>query len=72
LNSLERVRAGLQEGHLKLSLVGIDELGPSVPIVLPVQEAAVPPEFAAAAHAAGFSGKPDQTLLLSSDPSRIA
>jgi leucyl aminopeptidase len=72
LNSLERVRAGLQEGHLKLSLVGIDELGPSVPIVLPVQEAAVPPEFAAAAHAAGFSGKPDQTLLLSSDPSRGA
>jgi leucyl aminopeptidase len=68
LTSVDRVRPGLLEWRLKLSLVGIDDLGPSVPRVLPVKEAAVPAAFAAAARAAGFTGKPDQTLLLPADP----
>jgi leucyl aminopeptidase len=54
--------------QLKLSLIGIDDLGPSVPLVLPVRGGAIPSALAAAAHAAGFTGKPEETCLLPGDP----
>ncbi len=68
LNSAEKARRGLPELQLKLSLVGITDLGPSVPLVLPVKEGAVPDALAAAARVAGFTGRPDETLLLPGDP----
>jgi leucyl aminopeptidase len=54
--------------QLKLSLVGISHLGPSVPLVLPITDGAIPAAFAAAAHGAGFTAMPDETLLLPGDP----
>jgi leucyl aminopeptidase len=68
LNSAQRGRPGLAASHLKLRLVGAADLGPSVPLVLPVTDEAVPEPFAAAARAAGFTAKPGQTLLLPGDP----
>jgi leucyl aminopeptidase len=50
--------------QLTLDLIGIDALCPSVPLVLPVRDGAVPAPFGAAARAAGFTGAPDQSLLL--------
>jgi leucyl aminopeptidase len=68
-NSIERGRRGIPELQLKLSLVGITDLGPSVPIVLPVREGTISGALATAAHSAGFTAKPDETLLLPGDPS---
>ncbi len=49
---------------LTLSLVGIADLGPSVPLVMPVRDGAIPDAFSAVARAAGFKGKPGETLLV--------
>jgi leucyl aminopeptidase len=68
LNSVERAPRGLPDLQLKLSLVGIADIGAAVPLVLPVRDGAIPDALAAAAHVAGFTGKPDETLLLPGDP----
>ena len=54
---------------MKLSLAGIADLCPSVPLVLPLKDGGVPAAFAAAARAAGFTGKVGETLLLPGEPS---
>ena len=58
----------MPELQLRLSQVGIADLGPSVPLVLPVRNGAIPRAFAAVAQVAGFTAKPDETLLLPGDP----
>jgi hypothetical protein len=58
LNSVERAPRGLPDLQLKLSLVGIADIGAAVPLVLPVRDGAIPDALAAAAHVAGFTGKP--------------
>ena len=68
MNSVERARRGIAELQPKLSLVGIDDLGPSVPLVLPIRDGAVPAALATVARIAGFIGKPDETVLLPVDP----
>ena len=52
--------------HLKLCLIGLADVGPSVPLVLPLQNGAIPESMAAAAGIAGFTAGPDETLLLPS------
>jgi leucyl aminopeptidase len=68
LDSVERVRRGLPQLQLQLRLVGIAELGPSVPLVLPIRDGVIPDGFAAAAQVAGFTARPNETLLLPGDP----
>jgi leucyl aminopeptidase len=50
---------------LTLDLIGIEDLAPSVPLVLPVKAGAVPAPFATVAEVAGFTARPGQSLLLS-------
>ncbi len=68
MNRFEKSRRGMAELQLKLSLVGIDDLGPAVPLVLPIRDGAVPAAMAPAARVSGFVGKPDETVLLPGDP----
>ena len=68
LKSAERGRLGIPELQLKLSLVAIGDLGPSVPLVLPVRDRTIPDALVAVARVAGFTGKMDETLLLPGDP----
>jgi leucyl aminopeptidase len=49
---------------LTLSLIGIGDLGPSVPLVMPVRDGAIPDAFSAVARAAGFKAKPSEALLV--------
>jgi leucyl aminopeptidase len=52
---------------LTLALIGIDGLGPRVPLVLPLVDGAIPPAFTAAAQVAGFRARRDETLLIPGD-----
>jgi leucyl aminopeptidase len=68
IDSDDRNRRATPDLQLKLSLVGIGDLGPSVPLVLPVRRRAIPEALAAVAHLAGFTAKPHETLLVPGDP----
>jgi leucyl aminopeptidase len=57
----------MPQSHLTLSLVGIADVCAIVPLVLPVKPGTIPDALAAAAHVAGFTAKPDETLLLPGD-----
>jgi leucyl aminopeptidase len=58
----------MPEPQLKLSLVGITDIGALVPLVLPIRDRAIPDALAAVARVAGFTARPDETLLLPGDP----
>ncbi len=47
-----------------LTLIGGRDLQPQIPLVLPLAEGAIPPDFAAAAGAARFTAAKGKTLLL--------
>ncbi len=68
MHSVERARPGLSELHLNLSLVGVGDLKPCAPLVVPVTEGAIPDALLAAARIAGFTGKPDEAVLLPGNP----
>jgi leucyl aminopeptidase len=53
--------------QLKLDLVGIEELCDSTPLVLPLADRVIPDVFAAVAATAGFTARPDETLLIPGD-----
>jgi leucyl aminopeptidase len=68
LDSVENARRGLPQLKLKLALIGIGDLGASVPLVLPIGEGAIPEAFVAPARIGGFRAGPGEALLLPGDP----
>jgi leucyl aminopeptidase len=51
--------------QLKLDLVGIEDLCPSVPLVMPVKNGVIPAPVAKVAQVGGFTAGPEQSLLVS-------